>query len=64
MSELIDHATDPVIFKRRLRLLTQLASLEFQLLTKLQSFETDDVDDFDLYHQLFTELRHITDRSS
>jgi hypothetical protein len=63
LSELIEHATDPVIFKRRLRLLAQLSDLESQLLTKIQSFETDNVDDFDL-QILFNEFRHVTNRSS
>lgn len=63
LSELIEHATDPVIFKRRLRLLAQLAELESQLLTKIQSFETDNADDFNL-QILFNEFKHITNRSS
>jgi hypothetical protein len=63
LSELIEHATDPVIFKRRLRLLAQLAELESQLLTKIQSFDTDNADDFNL-QILLNEFRHVTNRSS
>ena len=47
LTELVDYATDPVIVTRRLRMLSQLSQIESQLLSKLQSFETDDINDFD-----------------
>lgn len=65
LSELVDYATDPVIVKRRLRMLSQLSQLESQLLLKIQSFETDDVTDFDYCSfQLHREIMCVTDRNS
>ncbi len=64
LSELIDCATDPVIVKRRLRMLSQLSQLESQLLSKIQLFETDDVNDFNCSVQILNEIECITDRNS
>lgn len=63
LDELIDQATDPVIFARRIRMLAQLSQLEIQLLYKIQSFETDDAMDFDP-NILRQDLQHITHRGS
>ena len=41
LDELIDNATDPVIFSRRIRMLTQLSELEIQLLFKIQMVIVD-----------------------
>jgi hypothetical protein len=46
LDELIINATDPVIVNRRIRMIQQLGQYEAQLLSKIQSFETDDVSDF------------------
>lgn len=63
LTELVDYATDPVIVKRRLRMLSQLAHIESQLLSKIQSFETDDVNDFN-FQTLFKEINCVTNRNS
>ncbi len=63
MTELIDYATDPVIVKRRLRMLSQLSQIESQIILKIQAFETNDVDDIDI-EMLCVEIRHITNRNS
>ncbi len=63
LNELIDHATDPVIVKRRMRLLSQLSQIESQLILKIQAFETDDVNDFDA-DIFFIEIAQITNRNS
>lgn len=64
LSELVDYATDPVIVKRRLRMLSQLSQLESQLLSKIRSFETADVADFNCSLQLLREIMCVTDRDS
>lgn len=64
LNELIIYATDPVIFKRRLRMLSQLAEYEAQILKKIQLFELDNLDDFTLQFIIMSELRSIIDRSS
>jgi hypothetical protein len=63
LTELVDYATDPVIVKRRLRMLSQLSQIESQLLSKIQSFETDDINDFD-FQTLFKEISSVTNRNS
>lgn len=63
LTELVDYATDPVIVKRRLRMLSQLSQIESQLLSKIQSFETDDITDFN-FQTLFKEINRVTNRNS
>lgn len=46
LSELINKATDPVILKRRFRMLSQLALYESIVISKIYNLETDDVGDF------------------
>ena len=45
LHELTTNATDPVVFKRRLRMLRHVNSYESQLLQKIENFETDDIQD-------------------
>ena len=45
LDELITNATDPVVFKRRLRMLRHVNSYESQLLQKIENFETNDMQD-------------------
>jgi hypothetical protein len=52
-NELVTNATDPDIWKRRLRMMCNLNSYESQLLQKINDFETDDVKDlidFQIHH--------------
>lgn len=63
LDELIDNATDPVIFSRRIRMLTQLSELEIQLLFKIQLFETNDANDLDL-EIISQDLKHIINRGA
>lgn len=63
LDELIDNATDPVIFNRRIRMLTQLSELEIQLLCKIQLFETNDANDLDL-EIIRQDLKHIINRGA
>jgi chemotaxis response regulator CheB len=43
--ELAIHAIDPVIYKRRFRMLTHLNQYEQQIIKKIQNFDTSDVND-------------------
>jgi hypothetical protein len=45
IDELIINATNPIIVKRRLRMIKNLNSYESQLIEKIQQFNTDDVND-------------------
>lgn len=47
LNELINNAIDPVIFKRRLRMMKHLNMYESQLIQKIQDFDTNDVRDFE-----------------
>ena len=62
-NELVTNATDPVIVKRRLRMLRQLNSYESQLVTKIQNFSTDDANDIIDFDPLF-KLKSIVHPSS
>jgi hypothetical protein len=63
--ELVESATDDVIFKRRIRMLTQLNQFESQLLKKIQNFKTEDVTDFvDGIDFMIQELNSITSRNA
>jgi hypothetical protein len=46
INEMIDNATDPTIVKRRIRMLEQLAEYQVQIYKKIESFETDDSNDY------------------
>ena len=45
LNELIVNLTDPMIVKRRIRMLEHLNLYENQLISKIQNFETDNIDD-------------------
>lgn len=63
LDELIVNATDPVVLKRRIRMLQHISQYESQLLSKIQSFDTDDGADFDLDFISY-ELTVISNRSA
>ena len=63
LNELITSATDPVIVKRRYRMLRHLALYENQIIEKIQNFETNDVSDItDSFHDL--SIDNILNRSA
>ena len=63
LEELITEATDPVIVKRRIRMLKHLNLYENQLLEKIQNFETDDLNDL-INFDPNTTIKHIVNRSA
>lgn len=45
LEDLVAYTNDPVRYKRRLRMLIQLAEYECNTLKKIRDFETDDISD-------------------
>jgi hypothetical protein len=67
LDDLVAYTKDPVRYKRRIRMLVQLAEYEKQILEKIRDFETDDPADFEKYLTvalLKEEVRHVTDLSA
>jgi len=61
--ELIELADDPVLLKRRFRMLRQLAVYESQILDKIYNFEFQTVDDYNnSIGQINDEIRSVTSR--
>jgi hypothetical protein len=52
--ELTNRAADPVVFKRRFRMLSQLADYESQIYKKIYSFQTNNVNDYIMATQEIT----------
>lgn len=63
LDELVINATDPVIRMRRIRMLHQVCEFESQILKKLETFDTDDVNDFDAWCAI-GELKSVGNRSA
>lgn len=62
--ELQERASDPVIFKRRFRMLTQLAEYESQIYKKIYNFNTNDIIDYNSAIQLIIrEIQDVTNRN-
>lgn len=62
LQELTASATDAVVWKRRFRMLGQLASWESQVTAKIYAFETDNADDYQL-DKFIEELTIVTSRN-
>jgi hypothetical protein len=56
--ELVNNATDDVIFMRRFRMISQINYFESQGINKIYNFETDDYDDY--IHGLSILLSELT----
>jgi len=62
--ELYEKASDPVLLKRRFRMLSQLADYESQIYKKIYQFQSNDTDDYvQSVGQIINELNDVTDRS-
>jgi hypothetical protein len=62
--ELQEKASDPVIFKRRFRMLSQLADYESQIYKKIYNFDTEDFNDYkQIVYLINNEIQNVTDRS-
>lgn len=63
LDDLIIYATDPIVVKRRFRMLQQLSLYESQILNKIYCFESDDINDFSLEH-VQHELGYVINKSA
>lgn len=62
--ELISKAADPVILKRRFRMLSQLSDYESQIYKKIYRFQSNDISDYiAATREITTELYYVTNRS-
>jgi hypothetical protein len=67
LEDLVAYSKDPVRYKRRMRMLIQLAEYEQQLLKKINAFETNDQEDIGNYNaieQFKYEVRVIVNTDS
>jgi hypothetical protein len=64
LQELVEHATDPVIRSRRFRMLKQLSLYESQIINKIATLKTDNIQDFFCENHLVSELNHIVNKSA
>lgn len=62
LDELIDRATDPVIYMRRFRMLSQLSNYESQTIAKIHALESDDETDF-LSDEYILGLKVVLDKN-
>jgi hypothetical protein len=62
LQELTTSATDVVVWKRRFRMLSQLAAWESQVTSKIYAFETENAADYQL-SSFIEELMLITSRN-
>lgn len=62
--ELQEKASDPVIFKRRFRMLSQLTDYQSQIYKKIYNFDTEDLNDYkQVVYLINTEIQNVTSRS-
>jgi hypothetical protein len=62
--EMYNTAIDPTLFKRRFRMLTQLADYESQIYKKIYNFDSKDINDYtQALQQIVREIKNVTDRS-
>lgn len=57
--DLVAYTTDPVRYKRRIRILINLADYEKQVLEKIRDFETDQSKDLDLISTFESEIKSL-----
>lgn len=62
--ELYTKANDPVLLRRRFRMISQLADYESQIYKKIYNFQSSNTDDyFDTVNIIIGEISHVTDRN-
>lgn len=63
-TELYSMATDATLFKRRFRMLSQLAEYESQIYKKIYQFQGDTIDDYTTaVGTILAEIQYITNRN-
>lgn len=62
--ELYALADDPILLKRRFRMLSQLADYESQIYKKIYNFSSNDINDYtDVLSQISNELKQVNEKS-
>jgi hypothetical protein len=62
--EMYHTAIDPTLFKRRFRMLAQLADYESQIYKKIYEFDSKDINDYtQALHEIVREIKNVIDRS-
>jgi hypothetical protein len=64
VAELIAAGSDPVVYRRRFRMLKQLSTWHAQTINKVFDFETDDPADYLEMRNFMIELHSITSRNA
>jgi hypothetical protein len=65
ISEMLDIATDDILFMRRFRMLQQLAEIESQTVNKIYHYKTNDVRDYQhCISEIRTELAYVASRNA
>lgn len=62
--ELISAGSDPVVYKRRFRMLQQLNDWHSQIINKLFNFKTDDPDDYLEMKYVLTDMFCVVSRNA
>jgi len=63
--ELINGATNDIIFKRRFRMISQLDDFESQAIKKIYQFDSDNPEDYQQgLNRLLIELNNVTSRNA
>lgn len=63
-NELYTKADDPVILKRRFRMISQLAEYESQIYKKIYNFQSNNIEDYIVATRLIlSEIQNVVDKS-
>jgi hypothetical protein len=63
--ELVSNANNPVVFKRRCRMIKQLCTFESQIITKINRFNTNNLQDYEsAVATLLNEIKFVTSRNA
>jgi hypothetical protein len=65
INELVVNATDPTLYRRRLRMLEQLSQYEQQIIKKLRDFDSDDPYDLEVATwNILQGLGHVVNKNA
>ena len=64
INELIDAGNDPVVWKRRFRMLSQLSQWHSNIVKKIYQFETDSIEEYQQLDVVYQELATIVSRNA
>jgi ABC-type uncharacterized transport system auxiliary subunit len=65
LQDLVAYTNDPIRYARRIRILTQLAQYEYELISKINNFESEEASDFDYaLSNITNEIISITNTSA